>query len=388
MDFYYDSNLSFIEGLAYEMPSNFLGDNQEANSDDFCRAIPISVLPSFDAHETQCDRDPNLTNNSQSRFGWSRDCLDEEEMMIPSYLDYHLAPPSPREPISNPSAYESATLNPGIQYPPRYVSYLGWIESTTVPGKQRERDGGTWDSTLVAFSYNNGYSSTNCPMSPNHAPSVLPTHHVNDCLPPHQYHDISNEFGKDWGPCNPTNCDSSWEFTGQPHRPHNPIRHRRFEHNGEKQDFGRDIHSARRCRALQFSRRLLCGLGATLCALRETDIGQEILSGCCQSWHGGGTSTQLATKLLSAVGFTACIACICRSSPDHKYQDHWLVFAIVVGVASGILMGMSLQEAVLKILPWTIIVSLLGSAIMHAMLPRFTASHGASERDLLKCSEK
>lgn len=392
MDFYYDSNLSFAEVLAdneqkstYAMLSHTWGDSQEANFDDLCWSAPTIEPPPFVAHETQCDWDPNLADSSESRFGWSWDCLNEGDMAIPSSSYHRHAPPFLREPISVLSKDEGIMLNSDIHSPPWFGSHLCWTEHPTTPGRRNGR--ALLDNASEAFSHGAEHSPTDFSLPYHHTPSVLTTHHINDSLPPHQHQDIPNESGKNWGLSNPTKCDMLCGFTGTPHRSCNLTRHLQTKHSRENHDFGRNIHSVRRDRALQLSRRLLCGLGATLCALGETDIGQEGLSGCCQIWYGG-TSTQLATKLLCAVGFTVCIACICRSNSDDKYQDHWLVFAIVVGVASGILMGMSLQDAALKILPWTVIVSLLGSAVMHAMLPHFTANYGISERGLLECSEK
>jgi hypothetical protein len=132
-------------------------------------------------------------------------------------------------------------------------------------------------------------------------------------------------------------------------------------------------HTSRECLSMAF---------ATLFTLGETDTARY-LSNIYLTWHGERVLTPLATSLFCAAGYITSITILYRSNPHHRYQDHWLVFGALVVWTVGLPTGMSFQETILTILPWTVLGSFLGSGLIHAVLPDYTHSSRACEKDPL-----
>jgi hypothetical protein len=140
--------------------------------------------------------------------------------------------------------------------------------------------------------------------------------------------------------------------------------------------------SARKHEISHISRGRLSVACATLFALGEADTAQY-LSDTYLTWHGERFIPPLATSLLCAAGYITSITILYRSNPLHRYQDHWLVFGVLVAWAVGLPIGMSFNDTILKVLPWTVLGSLLGSGLMHAVLPDYTHGPRAYEKDPL-----
>jgi hypothetical protein len=143
--------------------------------------------------------------------------------------------------------------------------------------------------------------------------------------------------------------------------------------------------SARKYEISHISRGRLSMACATLFALGETDTAQY-LSDTYLTWHGDRVLPPLATSLLCTAGYITSITILYRSNPRHRYQDHWMVFGALVAWAVGLPIGMSFQETILTILPWTVLGSVLGSGVMHAVLPDYTRDPRACEKDPLGTS--
>jgi hypothetical protein len=73
--------------------------------------------------------------------------------------------------------------------------------------------------------------------------------------------------------------------------------------------------------------------------------------------------------IVSSIAFTIASTVIYHINIDHQYQDRFLFAGITSGVGIGFILGEGLQTAILKIMPWTIMLALMCSIILHALLP-------------------
>ena len=68
---------------------------------------------------------------------------------------------------------------------------------------------------------------------------------------------------------------------------------------------------------------------------------------------------------ISTIAFFAASAIIYRVNILDQWQDNFLLAGITSGAASGLLLKGGLQEAIFQFMPWTVILSLLFSTILH-----------------------
>jgi hypothetical protein len=74
--------------------------------------------------------------------------------------------------------------------------------------------------------------------------------------------------------------------------------------------------------------------------------------------------------IVSSIAFTIASTVIYRINIDHQYQNRFLFAGITSGVGMGFVLGGGLQMAILRVMPWTIILALMCSIILHALLPQ------------------
>lgn len=67
----------------------------------------------------------------------------------------------------------------------------------------------------------------------------------------------------------------------------------------------------------------------------------------------------------STIAFFAASTIIYRVNVHDQRQDHFLLAGITSGAASGLLLKGGLQEAIVQFIPWTVMLSLLFSTILH-----------------------
>jgi hypothetical protein len=73
--------------------------------------------------------------------------------------------------------------------------------------------------------------------------------------------------------------------------------------------------------------------------------------------------------IISCIAFTIATTLLYRINIGHRYQDHFLFAGITTGVGIGFIQGKGLQPAILNFMPWTTMLALMCSIILHALLP-------------------
>jgi hypothetical protein len=68
---------------------------------------------------------------------------------------------------------------------------------------------------------------------------------------------------------------------------------------------------------------------------------------------------------ISTIAFFTASTVIYRINVGDRYQDHFLLMGILLGIGFGFLSGGDLHTVVLEVMPWTIMGSLLCSIINH-----------------------
>jgi MFS family permease len=84
----------------------------------------------------------------------------------------------------------------------------------------------------------------------------------------------------------------------------------------------------------------------------------------------GDDALSAGLLIVSSIAFTIASTIIYRINIDHRYQDRFLFGGITSGVGIGFILGGGLQTAILKVMPWTIMLALMCSIILHALLPQ------------------
>jgi len=97
-------------------------------------------------------------------------------------------------------------------------------------------------------------------------------------------------------------------------------------------------------------------------AIAALDLGQHRWPLCMLLETSTVTASHTA---LSIIAFFAASTTIYRINFHDQWQDNFLLAGITSGAASGLLLTEGLQEAILQFIPWTVMLSLLFSTILH-----------------------
>ena len=110
---------------------------------------------------------------------------------------------------------------------------------------------------------------------------------------------------------------------------------------------------------LLYAAMLLCFIVDTIAAL---DLGQHRWPLCILLESSTITATHTA---VSTIAFFTATTIVYQINMHDQRQDLFLLTGITSGVASGLLLKGGLQEAIFQFMPWTVMLSLLFSTILH-----------------------
>lgn len=74
-------------------------------------------------------------------------------------------------------------------------------------------------------------------------------------------------------------------------------------------------------------------------------------------------------NVLSLVVFTTATTTIYHVTPRHRFQDHFLLVGFILGAVIGMVIR-DMEDMLLRVLPWTILASLMFSIVVHGVQGR------------------
>lgn len=90
--------------------------------------------------------------------------------------------------------------------------------------------------------------------------------------------------------------------------------------------------------------------------------------GAVDSFQGSKQSSCSTSRVASPVVFTAATVALYHAHKEDQYQDRVLLGGITLGTIIGMGIGRDLYDTIMKIMPWTILLSLLCSICLHKLL--------------------
>ena len=103
------------------------------------------------------------------------------------------------------------------------------------------------------------------------------------------------------------------------------------------------------------------------------DVGDYPGAWSSASWNflacSGGDVPYTVHTIVSTIVFTAATTALHHLNRDDPYQDCFLFAGMTSGIGVGICLGSNIENTMLKVLPWAILMALLCSTILHQFLP-------------------
>lgn len=108
----------------------------------------------------------------------------------------------------------------------------------------------------------------------------------------------------------------------------------------------------------------LCFTGGSASALGVTGL-LPYSTEISNKYSGSGYLSNIYPTVVPVLGFTLSIFGLHHLNRRHQYQDHSLVCGIFGGICVGFGSGWDLKETILLIIPWTLLLCLCMSSLMH-----------------------